>query len=71
MTDDDTRQTATADDDDDVLDVDAAAEYLRIGRNAVYDGCGRGDIPHRRIGRSIRMSRRALARWLAGSAVKP
>jgi len=53
--------------DNDVLTVEQAAKFLRLGRNAVYDGVGRGEIPHRRIGRAIRLSRAALVRWLAGS----
>jgi excisionase family DNA binding protein len=50
--------------DDDVLTVEQAAKFLRLGRNAVYDAIGRGEIPHRRIGRAIRLSRAALVRWL-------
>lgn len=52
---------------DDVLTVEQAAKFLRLGRNAVYDAIGRGEIPHRRIGRSIRLSRVALLRWLEGT----
>jgi len=52
---------------DDILTVEQAAKFLRVGRNAVYDAIGRGEIPHRRIGRSIRLSRVALLRWLEGS----
>lgn len=50
--------------DDDVLTVEQAAKFLRLGRNAVYDAIGRGEIPHRRIGRAIRLSRAALVQWL-------
>jgi len=50
-----------------VLTVDEAAEFLRIGRNQLYDAIGRGDVPHRRIGKVIRLSRSALVRWLGGS----
>ena len=53
--------------DADVLTVEQAAKFLRLGRNAVYDAIGRGEIPHRRIGRAIRLSRAALVQWLAGS----
>jgi len=53
--------------DDDVLTVEQAAKFLRLGRNAIYDAVGRGEIPHRRIGRSIRLSRVALLRWLEGT----
>lgn len=52
---------------DDVLTVEQAAKFLRLGRNAVYDAIGRGEIPHRRIGRSIRLSRVVLLRWLEGT----
>ncbi|HET9623467.1 MAG TPA: helix-turn-helix domain-containing protein [Kofleriaceae bacterium] len=53
--------------DDDVLTVEQAAKFLQLGRNAVYDAIGRGEIPHRRIGRSIRLSRVVLLRWLGGT----
>jgi excisionase family DNA binding protein len=53
--------------DHDVLTVAQAAKFLRLGRNAVYDAIGRGEIPHRRIGRSIRLSRVVLLRWLEGT----
>lgn len=55
------------DTDDDVLTVEQAAKLLQLGRNAVYDAIGRGEIPHRRIGRSIRLSRVVLLRWLGGA----
>ena len=58
---------SSATQDDDVLTVEQAAKFLRLGRNAVYDGIGCGEIPHRRIGRAIRLSRAALMQWLAGS----
>ena len=51
-------------DDSDVLDVRGAASLLRIGRDAVYSGCARGTLPHRRIGKHLRFSRSALMRWL-------
>lgn len=52
--------------DDDVLTVVEAARFLRLGRNAMYEAIGRGEIPHRRIGKNIRLSRAALVRWLCG-----
>jgi excisionase family DNA binding protein len=51
----------------DVMTVDEAAAFLRIGRNALYDAIGRGDVPHRRSGKTIRLSRSALAQWLGRS----
>lgn len=57
--------TCGADEDkEDVLTVDEAAAFLRIGRNQLYDAIGRLEIPHRRIGRTIRLSRNALIQWL-------
>lgn len=50
--------------DDDVLDVKGACSLLRMGKNAIYDACGRGEMPHRRIGNRIRFSRTALLKWL-------
>jgi excisionase family DNA binding protein len=52
---------------DNVLTVDEAARFLRIGRNQLYVAIGAGKVPHRRIGRTIRLSRDALVRWLNGS----
>lgn len=51
-------------DPDQVMTVDEAAAFLRIGRNQLYDAIGRLEIPHRRIGRTIRLSRNALIQWL-------
>jgi excisionase family DNA binding protein len=49
---------------DAVLNVEEVACLLRIGRNTVYELVGRNEIPHRRLGKQIRFSRRALMRWL-------
>ncbi len=46
-----------------IMTVDEAALFLRVGRSQLYDAIGRGDVPHRRIGRSIRLSRTELVRW--------
>lgn len=50
-----------------VLTVEEAARFLKVGRNALYEAIGRGDVPHQRIGKAIRLSRTHLVRWLAGS----
>ena len=55
------------DGDGDVLTVKEAARFLRMGQNAMYDAIGRLEIPHRRVGKTIRLSRAALERWLAGA----
>ena len=51
-------------DDDDVITVAEAARLLRVGRNALYDAIGRGEIPHLRVGKLIRLSRQAVMRSL-------
>lgn len=53
--------------DDDVLDVPGVMALLHMGRNAVYEACGRNEIPHRRIGKLLRFSRRAILAWLSAS----
>lgn len=54
-------------DEEDILDTQAAAELLRVGRHVLYALCGRNAIPHRRVGKHLRFSRAALMRWLEGS----
>jgi excisionase family DNA binding protein len=49
---------------DDVIDVQAVAHLLHVGRNTVYELVGRNAIPHRRLGKQIRFSRAAVMRWL-------
>jgi excisionase family DNA binding protein len=53
--------------DSDVMTVEEEAAFLRIGRNALYDAIGRGEVPHRRLGKTIRLSRAGLMRWSEGS----
>jgi excisionase family DNA binding protein len=54
-----------------MLRVEEAASVLRIGRSAAYAGVaqfeatdGRFGIPCMRIGRSVRVPKRALVRWI-------
>lgn len=46
------------------LKVPEVAEVLRIARSRAYELVGSGEIPSVRIGRSVRVSRRELERWL-------
>ena len=56
-----------ADRDAAVIRVEDLAARLDIGRRAAYEAVARGDVPGViRIGRSIRISRQAVDRWLAG-----
>ena len=38
--------------------------FLRIARSRAYELVAEGEIPSVRIGRSVRVSRRELERWL-------
>jgi excisionase family DNA binding protein len=51
----------------DVMTVQEAAEFLRIGINQVYEAVNRGDLPHLRIGKTIRLLKSAVVRCLGGS----
>ncbi len=56
-----------ADRDAAVMKVDELAELIACGRRQTYEAIARGDVPGViRIGRSIRVSRAAVDRWLAG-----
>jgi excisionase family DNA binding protein len=46
------------------LKVPEVAEVLRIARSRAYEMVARGEIPSVRIGRSVRVSRKELDRWL-------
>ena len=46
------------------LKVPELAEVLRIARGRAYELVGSGEIPSVRIGRSVRVSRRELEKWL-------
>ena len=52
----------------DVMNVDETAALLRVSRDTVYEAAGRGELPHRRIGRRLVFSRAALLDWLRGSS---
>lgn len=48
----------------DVLTAQEAADLLRINRETLYVLAGQRKIPHARLGRSLRFSRRAIFAWL-------
>jgi len=52
-----------------VMKVDELAKLLDCGRRQAYAAVARGDVPGViRLGKSIRLSRAAVARWLAGES---
>ena len=46
------------------LKVPGVAEELRIARSRAYEMVANGTIPAIKIGRSVRVSRKELERWL-------
>ncbi len=46
------------------LKVPEVASLLRVARSRAYELVAEGEIPSVRIGRSVRVSRRELERWL-------
>jgi excisionase family DNA binding protein len=51
----------------DLMTANDVGQFLGLSRNTVYEGAGRGEIPHRRVGRRLVFSRAAIESWL-GSA---
>lgn len=48
-----------------VLTVEEAADYLRIGRSAAYEAVRRGQLPAVRLGRKLRVPKAAIEALLA------
>ena len=54
-----------------VLTAREAAAILRVGRNQLYQAVGRGELGAVRIGRSIRIPKRALLDLLTSASAPP
>lgn len=48
-----------------VMTVREVAALLRLNRKTIYDAAARGELPSRRVGRRVLISRAALVAWLA------
>jgi excisionase family DNA binding protein len=53
-------------DDREVLEVEEAAALMRVTKNTAYELIAKGEIPSVRLGRLIRVPRRALLAMLEG-----
>ncbi len=51
----------------DILNVDEAADLLRIPRSSVYKLAQEGKIPAQKVGKHWRFHRMALLNWIAGN----
>lgn len=54
----------------DVLTADDAAALLGVSRWTLYAAANRHEVPHRRLGRRMLFSRRALLVWLEGASLR-
>ncbi len=59
--------TASGVRDPDVLVAPEAANLLGVSVWSLYAAVNRNELPHRRLGRRLLFSRRALMRWLEGA----
>lgn len=48
------------------MSVEEVAAMLGVSTKTVYEAAGRGEIPHRRLGRRILFSRAAITKWFDG-----
>jgi excisionase family DNA binding protein len=53
-----------------VLTADEAAALLGVSRWTLYSAANRHEVPHRRLGRRMLFSRRALLLWLEGASLR-
>jgi excisionase family DNA binding protein len=54
----------------DVISADEAATMLGVSRWTLYSAANRREVPHRRLGRRMLFSRRALLLWLEGASLR-
>ena len=52
----------------DAITADEAAAILGVSRWSIYAAANRDEVPHRRLGRRMLFSRRALLLWLEGAS---
>lgn len=53
-----------------VWTVEEAAAYLRVSEWQMYEECRRGNIPHMRVGRRIRIDREVVVGLLRGEQAR-
>jgi len=53
-----------------ILTVAQAANILQVSQNTVYELCQQGRVPRVRFGRTIRIPRDALLRWVEEEAAR-
>ena len=54
-----------------VMDVAGVAEYLGFSPSTIYEKVQTKDIPHVRIGNSLRFPKAVIDRWLGESTIQP
>jgi excisionase family DNA binding protein len=54
--------------DDEILTIDEAAAFVKVKKRTLYDFVQRKAIPHLRVRKLIRFSKRALLNWMQEQA---
>lgn len=54
-----------------IMDVEGVAAYLGFAPSTIYNRVQQRDIPHVRLGNSLRFPKAEIDRWLARQTVKP
>ena len=63
-----TREERTADMDEEILSVEAAARALGVSTRTVYNLARNGDIPAMRVGREWRFALTNIRKWVANGS---
>ena len=61
-------EAGVSDEPKEILNVDDVARLLMVNKDTVYDYANAGVLPHRRLGRRLLFSRRAILAWVEGKA---
>ena len=52
--------------DNEILTIEEAAEYLRIGKRSIYKLVNSGKLPHKRVLNKFRFVKSDLKKWVQG-----
>ena len=50
----------------DILTIEEAAEYLKLGKRSIYKLAKSGEIPHKKVLNKYRFVREDLIKWVSG-----
>lgn len=50
----------------DILTIEEAAEYIKLGKRSIYKLAKSGEIPHKKVLNKYRFVREDLIKWVSG-----